>query len=461
MTLFDNSYARLPDQFYTKLAPTPVAAPKLRAWNSELAADLGLPDWNADEKAAIFGGNAVPEGAEPLAALYAGHQFGNWNPQLGDGRAILLGEVVTGGTRRDIQLKGSGPTPYSRMGDGRNWVGPALREYLVSEAMHALGIPTTRALAVVTTGETVLRETPLPGAIVTRVASSHIRVGTFQIFAARQDTAALQSLVDHVIARHYPGADGVEGFLEAVVARQADLIAHWMSVGFIHGVMNTDNAHVAGETIDYGPCAFMDDYHPARVFSSIDHGGRYAFSNQPNIAAWNMAQLATALLPLMPDREAGIERFTEIVNGFAEVYQKAWRRVFGAKLGLSDLGDAGVDLVTTLLSMMAEEKADFTNTFRYLSSDPDGALLHSGYADWLVRWRAAEPDEALMARANPQVIPRNHLVEEAIQAAVREDWAPFEALHAALQTPFDAPTNARFQMPPEPDEVVVQTFCGT
>ncbi|MEL6689618.1 MAG: YdiU family protein [Pseudomonadota bacterium] len=461
MTLFDNSYARLPEQFYTKLAPTPVAAPKLRAWNAELAAELGLPDWDDEEKAAIFGGNAVPEGAEPLAALYAGHQFGNWNPQLGDGRAILLGEVVSGGTRRDIQLKGSGPTPYSRMGDGRNWVGPALREYLVSEAMHALGIPTTRALAVVTTGETVLREAPLPGAIVTRVASSHIRVGTFQIFAARQDNEALETLVDHVIQRHYPEAKGVDSLLEAVVARQAELIAKWMSVGFIHGVMNTDNAHVAGETIDYGPCAFMDAYHPARVFSSIDHGGRYAFSNQPNIAAWNMAQLATALLPLVPDREAGIERFTEIVNGFAPAYQKAWRRAFGAKIGLGELGDAGVDLVTSLLSMMAEDQADFTNTFRYLSSDPEGALLNPGLPDWLAKWRAAEPDLDLMRQSNPEIVPRNHLVEEAIQAAVREDWSPFESLHSALQTPFAAPAQTRFQQPPQPEEEVTQTFCGT
>ena len=461
MSLFDNSYARLPEQFYTKLAPTPVKSPKLRAWNDALASDLGLPPWDEETRASIFGGNTVPDGAEPLAALYAGHQFGNWNPQLGDGRAILLGEIVKDGARRDIQLKGSGPTPYSRMGDGRNWVGPAMREYLVSEAMHALGIPTTRALAVVTTGETVLRETPLPGAVVTRIASSHIRVGTFQVYAARQDLEALEILAQHVIERHFPGMASLEGLLEAVVNRQAELVARWMSVGFIHGVMNTDNAHVAGETIDYGPCAFMDDYSPTRVFSSIDHGGRYAFSNQPNIAAWNMAQFATSLLPLMPDRDAAIERFTEIVNGFADTYQKAWRRAFGAKLGLGDLGDAGVELVTELLSMMADEGADFTNTFIALSNDPANALGHAKYSDWLSRWQASEPAAEMMAAANPQLIPRNHLVEEAIQAAVRDDWSVFQALHTALRTPFARPDNKRFQLPPQPEEVVAQTFCGT
>ncbi|MEL6915606.1 MAG: YdiU family protein [Pseudomonadota bacterium] len=460
MIAFDNSYARLPERFYTKLPATPVRAPRLRAWNAALAAELGLPDMAEGERAAIFGGNAVPEGAEPLAALYAGHQFGSWNPQLGDGRAILLGEVVHGGARWDIQLKGAGPTPYSRMGDGRNWVGPALREYLVSEAMHALGIPTTRALALVTTGEDVAREALLPGAVVTRVARSHIRVGTFQVFASRGDVDALEALTAHVIARHYPDAAGPAELLAAVVAAQAELIARWMAVGFIHGVMNTDNAHIAGDTIDYGPCAFMDAYDPGKVFSSIDQMGRYAYANQAGIAAWNMAQLATALLPLMPDRDAAIENFTEIVNGFAPVYQTAWRRAFGAKLGLLEVGDAEVDLITSLLSMMAEAEADFTNTFRALPDDPH-ALDHDGFAAWRADWQARDPDTALMAATNPALIPRNHLVEQAIQSAVYDDFGPFEALHAALATPFDAPADPRFSQPPAPGEEVTQTFCGT
>ncbi|MEM6276655.1 MAG: YdiU family protein [Pseudomonadota bacterium] len=461
MSLFDNSYARLPERFYTKLAPMPVREPILRAWNEDLAAKMGLPDWEDDEKARIFGGNTVPDGADPLAALYAGHQFGSWNPQLGDGRAILLGEVTSGAHRFDIQLKGSGPTPYSRMGDGRNWVGPALREYLVSEAMHALGIPTTRALALVTTGETVVRERPLPGAVVTRVASSHIRVGTFQVFAARQDEDALATLLDHVIARHYPEATGPEEMLEAAVARQAELVARWMAVGFIHGVMNTDNAHVAGETIDYGPCAFMDGYSPSRVFSSIDHGGRYAYSNQANIAAWNMAQLATALLPLMPNRDAAIESFTEIVNGFAPAYQGALRRAFGAKIGLTEMDDDGAALVTSLLSMMVEKEEDFTNTFRALSDDPEFTLAHDDYASWHEKWQEMSPDPTRMQATNPAIIPRNHLVEETIQSAVYDDFGPFLALHDALRAPFTAPTETRFTQPPKPGEEVTQTFCGT
>ncbi|MEL6701654.1 MAG: YdiU family protein, partial [Pseudomonadota bacterium] len=389
------------------------------------------------------------------------HQFGNWNPQLGDGRAILLGEVIAhDGTRQDIQLKGSGPTPYSRAGDGRNWVGPALREYIVSEAMHALGVPTTRALAVTTTGETVLREAPLPGAIVTRVAPSHIRVGTFQVYAARNDLEALSALCDHTIARHFPAADGAPGLLSAAVAAQAELVAQWMGLGFIHGVMNTDNAHVGGVTIDYGPCAFMDDYHPARVFSSIDHGGRYAYANQPNIAAWNMAQFATALLPLMPDREAAIAEFTEIVNTFSDHYQAAWMRVFGAKLGLADLGEDGIALVGDLLTMMTENKSDFTNTFRALHAG-DHVMDDPGFAAWHSHWLARHPDRSLMARSNPQVIARNHLVEAAIRAAVAGDWLPAKDLCAVLADPFTDPEDARYTAPPSDDEVVHQTFCGT
>ncbi|WP_147124630.1 protein adenylyltransferase SelO [Shimia ponticola] len=461
---FDNSYARLPSAFYTKLPATPVREPTLRAWNADLAEQLGLPDMDMAERAAIFGGNDVPDGAEPLAALYAGHQFGNWNPQLGDGRAILLGEILDqDGGRWDIQLKGSGPTPYSRAGDGRNWVGPALREYLVSEAMAALGIPTTRALALVTTGETVLREAPLPGAIVTRVASSHIRVGTFQVFAARGQIDDLRTLADHVMDRHYPTANDIPDLLRQVVQAQAELIAQWMSVGFIHGVMNTDNAHVAGDTIDYGPCAFMDDYHPARVFSSIDHGGRYAYANQPNIGAWNMAQFATALLPLMPDRDAAIEDFTAIVNGFADAYQTAWRQRFGAKIGLGALDDAGVDHLGALLSLMTNDGADFTNTFNSLSDDPDTQKVFQSEdgKEWLTTWRGLNPDLDKMSVANPQVIPRNHLVEAAIQAAVSENWSAFNDLNHVLSRPFERPQDDTYTRPPEPDEVVHQTFCGT
>ena len=354
---FDNSYARLPDRFFARLSPASVAEPGLIAVNDDLARDLGLdPDMlRAPDGLAVLAGNAVPEGAEPLAQAYAGHQFGGFSPQLGDGRAILLGEIVgPDGARRDVQLKGSGRTPFSRMGDGRAWLGPVMREYIVSEAMHALGVPTTRALAAVTTGEIVVREAPLPGAVLTRVAASHIRVGTFQYFAARQDVDALKALTDHVIARHFPGVDGPLGLLDAVIARQAALVAQWMGLGFIHGVMNTDNTTVSGETIDYGPCAFMDAYHPAKVFSSIDAHGRYAYGRQPEILVWNLAQLATTLLPLIDeDRNAAIEVATEAVHRFPDLYADQWRAVFGAKLGI----EAGPDddaLIEDLLSGMAE-----------------------------------------------------------------------------------------------------------
>uniref|UniRef100_UPI003F6A9517 protein adenylyltransferase SelO n=1 Tax=Roseicyclus sp. TaxID=1914329 RepID=UPI003F6A9517 len=359
---FDNSYARLPERFFTRQAPATVATPRLIALNHALADRLGitLPDDPA-EIARIFSGNALPEGADPLAQVYAGHQFGGWSPQLGDGRAILLGEVLApDGARFDIQLKGSGRTPYSRMGDGRAWLGPVLREYIISEAMAALGVPTTRALAAVSTGEVVLRERPLPGAVFTRVAASHIRIGTFQYFAARRDSAALQALCDHTIARHYPKADGPLGLLNAVIDAQARLVARWMGLGFIHGVMNTDNMTLSGETIDYGPCAFMDDYHPDRVFSSIDQFGRYAYANQPQIAVWNLAQLATALLQLIPDREAGIDAFTDAINGFSDRFDTAWDSVLRAKMGLAAEDESDGDLARSLLAIMAENGADFT-----------------------------------------------------------------------------------------------------
>jgi serine/tyrosine/threonine adenylyltransferase len=473
---FDNSYARLPGRFYARLAPTPVAKPGLVRVNAALARDLGIdPGALASaEGVAVLAGNHVPLGADPLAQAYAGHQFGGWVPQLGDGRAILLGEVLDSrGIRRDVQLKGAGRTPYSRMGDGRAWLGPVLREFVVSEAMHALGIPTTRALAAVTTGEIVLREAPLPGAVLTRVASSHIRVGTFQFFAARQDVEGLAALTEHVIARHYPQADGALGLLEAVIDRQARLVAQWMGVGFIHGVMNTDNTSVAGETIDYGPCAFMDTYQSAQVFSSIDHYGRYAYNRQPDVLVWNLAQFATALLPLMgDDRNAAIEAATEVVQGFADRFQAAWLDVFRAKIGLATAEDGDAELIQTLLTRMETLRADFTNTFRALGSDAarDAFLDPAGFDAWETEWRArlgregAAPGERVdaMARVNPAVIPRNHRVEEAIRAGVAGDFTPFHRLVGVLARPFDdQPEAADLRRPPAEDEVVRQTFCGT
>ena len=465
---FDNSYASLPDGFFTRLDPTPVKEPKLLAWNADLATLLGIEGGDAETRTQVFGGNAVPEGAAPLAQLYAGHQFGNFNPQLGDGRAILLGEVIDSvGKRRDIQLKGSGPTPYSRMGDGRAWVGPVLREYLISEAMHALGVPTTRALAAVATGEPILRESgPLPGAIVTRVAASHLRVGTFQVFAHRGETEALKTLTDYAIARHYPDADGPLGLLRAVCAAQAELVAQWMSFGFIHGVMNTDNCSISGETIDYGPCAFMDAFHQGRVFSSIDRQGRYAYGNQPQIVVWNMAQLATSLLQQMDDKETAVEDATEIVHDMPELIEAAWLRRFAAKLGISNPRPEDVDLINELLSLMQTDGADFTNTFRALGTDQarDHFTNRDVFDTWAENWRSRikdEPDpQAVMQAANPAVIPRNHRIEQMIEAAVAGDMAPFERLMTALATPFEE-TDPELQRPPTEDEIVPATFCGT
>ncbi|MEL6464525.1 MAG: YdiU family protein [Pseudomonadota bacterium] len=459
---FDNSYATLPDGFYTRLNPTPVAEADMLAWNETLAADLGIEGRDAT----VFAGTTIPDGSSPLAQLYAGHQFGNYNPQLGDGRAILLGEVIDRhGQRRDIQLKGSGPTPYSRMGDGRAWLGPVLREYVISEAMHALGIPTTRALAAVATGEAVYREQgALPGAVLTRIAASHLRVGTFQIFAHRGQIDALRTLTDYAIARHYPDADGPMGLLKAVCDAQANLIAAWMSVGFIHGVMNTDNCTISGETIDYGPCAFMDAYHEGRVFSSIDQMGRYAYGNQPNIAVWNMAQLATALIQLFDDKEKAVEDATAIVHAMPGQLQAAWLRRFGAKIGLSDATSEDQTLIEDLLALMQQDGADFTNTF---------ASLHTGQARdqftdrdmfdvWAKGWRNRGPDPSLMQQVNPQIIPRNHRVEAMIEAAVAGDMAPFHRLMTAFDTPYDVPDDFDdLRRPPTPSEVVPATFCGT
>ncbi len=467
---FDNSYAALPAAFYTRLDPTPVEAPRLLAFNDDLSAVLGITKNDLPDLAATFAGNTVPDGAAPLAQLYAGHQFGNWNPQLGDGRAILLGEVLgTDGLRRDIQLKGSGPTPYSRMGDGRAWLGPVLREYVVSEAMHALGVPTTRALAAVETGEPVYREQgPLPGAVLTRVAASHLRVGTFQIFAARGEIQNLETLTRYAINRHYPGADGPMGLLSAVRDAQALLIAKWMSIGFIHGVMNTDNCAISGETIDYGPCAFMDAYHPNTVFSSIDQFGRYAYANQPDIVVWNIAQLATALIQQMEDKDAAVEEATAIVQAMPELIRQHWNEIFLRKIGIVDGDDADLTLVTSLLERMAENQADFTNTFRALTSDTarDQFTDRSAFDSWAEDWRARsarEKDPAgTMLTTNPAFIPRNHRVEEMIEAAVAGDYAPFERLNTVLSRPFtDQPEHADLTRAPTPDEVVPATFCGT
>ncbi|MCZ4257727.1 YdiU family protein [Sulfitobacter sp. G21635-S1] len=465
---FDNSYAALPQAFYSRLNPTPVKAPRLLAFNDDMSYLTGLDGVPPEDRAAVFSGNQLPEGAAPLAQLYAGHQFGTYNPQLGDGRAILLGEVLgRDGIRRDIQLKGSGPTPYSRMGDGRAWLGPVLREYLVSEAMHALGIPTTRALAAVATGEDIWREQgALPGAVLTRVARSHLRVGTFQVFAHRGEVENLRTLTAYAIRRHYPDAKGPMDLLRGVCAAQASLIAQWMSVGFIHGVMNTDNAAISGETIDYGPCAFMDAFHAGRVFSSIDQQGRYAYGNQPNIAVWNMAQLATALIQQMDDKDAAVEEATEVIHAMPGQIEEAWRSRFAAKLGIATPVADDTALIEDLLALMQKDGADFTNSFRALGKETarDQFTDRAAFDAWATRWRdriASEPAPlALMQATNPAVIPRNHRIEQMIEAAVAGDMAPFERLMKALCTPFEetAPELAR---PPSQDEIVPATFCGT
>ncbi|HEX3576267.1 MAG TPA: YdiU family protein [Rhodopila sp.] len=475
---FDNSYARLPDRFYARLDPTPVAAPKLVRVNAALAETLGIdPEALASaEGVAVLAGNAVPPGAEPMALAYAGHQFGHFVPRLGDGRANLLGEVVgRDGVRRDIQLKGSGRTPFSRGGDGRAALGPVLREYLVSEAMAALGVPTTRTLAAVTTGEAVRRETMLPGAVLTRVARSHIRVGSFQYFAAQGDAAGVRLLADHAIARHYPEAAAAENpyraLLDGVVVRQADLVARWLLVGFIHGVMNTDNCSISGETIDYGPCAFMDAYDPGTVFSSIDRQGRYAYGNQPRIALWNLTRLAECLLPLLDDNE---EVATAALAGFAPRFEAAYLGGLRRKIGLLTEREGDDALAAGLLRLMAADAADFTLTFRLLCDAAEGrdaaarALFQDvvAFDTWVARWRArlaGETGPAVAMRAvNPVFIPRNHQVESALAAAVEGDFGPFERLLAVLSRPFDDdPEFARFAAPPREEERVLQTFCGT
>jgi uncharacterized protein YdiU (UPF0061 family) len=484
---FDNTYARELEGFYVAWKAAQVARPRLVKFNRELAEELGLDAdaLDCEKGARIFAGNEMPEGAAPLAQAYAGHQFGGFVPQLGDGRALLLGEVVDpSGQRRDIQLKGSGPTPFSRAGDGRAALGPVLREYLIGEAMHALGIPTTRALAAVLTGEPVFRETRLPGAVLTRVAASHIRVGTFQFFVARGEQAKVKRLADYVIDRHYPElkeqANPYLGLLERVCDKQAALVAGWMHVGFIHGVMNTDNMAISGETIDYGPCAFMDHYDPATVFSSIDTRGRYAYANQPKIAQWNLARFAETLVALLDaDRNRAVARASKVVNSFAQRYEQHWLNGMRAKLGLLTEEEADLNLATEFLAAMEGNKVDYTLAFRYLANaaledeKPLRALFSdpSAYDLWSRYWRARLAREAAapleraqaMRRANPAFIARNHRVEEALSAAVeRDNYAPFDTLLNILLHPFDdQPEFAAFAEPAPDGQGCYQTFCGT
>jgi uncharacterized protein YdiU (UPF0061 family) len=487
---FDNSYARLPEKFYARQVPVPVAAPGPIRVNQELAAQLGIDaKWlTSDAATQVVAGNAMPPGAEPIATVYAGHQFGGYNPQLGDGRAILLGEVLSpDGKRYDLQLKGSGPTPYSRGGDGRSPLGPVLREYIVSEAMYRLGVPTTRALAAVTTGDIVQRERFLPGAVLARVASSHIRIGTFQYFAARRDTEALQTLSSHVIERHYPEAlssdNPVLALLEGVISRQAGLVANWQLLGFIHGVMNTDNMLICGETIDYGPCAFMDQFNPDQVFSSIDHGGRYAYRNQPSIAHWNLSCLAQALLPILhEDQEQAVALAQKAIDAFPDQFLQAHTLGMARKLGLQEIGEQDTALVEDLWQLMAQHELDFTLTFRRLADlahDDSGAATSvaalfefpDALQSWLECWRerraqdslSGAEQQTLMYGANPVFIPRNHLVEAAIAAATnRDDLSVFHQLVDVLGNPHQYRSElALYATPPKPEQVVRQTFCGT
>jgi uncharacterized protein YdiU (UPF0061 family) len=478
---FSHTYATLPERFHARTPPTPVAAPSLIAFNHELASELGVDRGQADdaELARYCAGNSIPTGGQPLAMAYAGHQFGSFVPQLGDGRALLIGEVIDrSGDRRDLQWKGAGPTPFSRRGDGRAAIGPVLREYLVSEAMHALGIPTTRALSAAATGERVLRDDgPLPGAVLIRVAASHIRIGTFEFFAARGDVDGVRTLADYVIDRHYPGlresADRYFGLLQAVSERQCILLARWMQVGFIHGVMNTDNMTVSGETIDFGPCAFMDEYDPATVFSYIDRRGRYAYRNQPAIMQWNLARFAETLLPLIDaDANVAVERATALVQAIPARYSEHWLSGFRRKLGLQTEAAGDTALVEDLLQLMHKEHADFTNTFRALADAATGpGALPASFASWREAWGsrlAREPGGTqaaieTMRHANPAYVPRNHRIEAIISAAVSHgDFAPFHQLRAVLSRPFDdQPEHAALREPPRPEERIRNTFCGT
>jgi uncharacterized protein YdiU (UPF0061 family) len=472
---FDNTYLRLPDDFYSRTTPATFQSPKLAFFNRLLAAEMGLdPDaMETPDGAGVFSGNQIPQGAEPIAQAYAGHQFGNFT-MLGDGRAILLGEQVTpDGIRLDVQLKGQGPTRYSRRGDGRAALGPMLREVIISEAIHALGIPTTRSLAVCATGEAVYRESALPGAVLTRIAASHIRVGTFEFAASLEDRESLVALTDYTLRRHYPECVGASNpalaLLEAVISRQASLIAQWMLVGFVHGVMNTDNMAISGETIDYGPCAFLDAYDPSTVFSSIDRNGRYAYGNQPKIAHWNLSRFAETLLTqIHPDEKTSIKLATEALAKFSDQFNQCWLDGMRAKLGLfADEAD-DLALIDELLQWLATHGHDFTNTFRSLNPssplDPSITSWHTRWIDRLARQpHSIEQSVALMEKSNPVVIPRNHRVEEALTSAVEfDDFAPFEKLIAVLRRPFQQSSDISiYQLPPPKDSAPYRTFCGT
>lgn len=477
----DNSYARLPNSFFTKITPNAVHSPELIIFNDSLAESLGLniDELKSKDGVAELAGNSIPEGSLPLAQAYAGHQFGNFN-MLGDGRALLIGEQITpSGERFDIQLKGSGPTPYSRRGDGRAALGPMLREYIISEAMHALGIPTTRSLAVVTTGESIIRETELPGAILTRIAASHLRVGTFQYAANFGGIEDVRTLADYTIERHYPYVAGNENrylsLLQEVIKRQADLIAKWQLVGFIHGVMNTDNMTISGETIDYGPCAFMDEYDPATVFSSIDQQGRYAYGNQPYMAGWNLARLAETLLPLFhDDQEQAIKIAQDAIAEFNKLYHENWYAGMRAKLGIFNEEKEDETLIEDFLNIMQKHHADYTNTFRALTLDTleDTDLFNSEeFVEWNERLQARlsrqeeskDSSQQLMRNSNPAIIARNHRVEEALEAAVeRGDYGVMEKLLEVLSSPFEHTSEkADYCMVPGDSASSYRTFCGT
>jgi len=487
-TRFDNSYAKLPEHFYARLNPIPVKNPALIKINQALADELGLESSELlpDLAAQIFSGNLIPAQAEPIAMAYAGHQFGNFVPQLGDGRAILLGEVLDrGGNRRDIHLKGSGQTPFSRNADGRSPLGPVIREYLVSEAMYALGISTTRSLAAVTTGETVYRETPLPGAVLTRVAKSHIRLGTFEYFSFRNDQAAIKQLADYVIARLYPEIQEAENpylaLLQSVSSRQAKLVASWMHLGFVHGVMNTDNMAISGETIDYGPCAFIDSYNPGAVFSSIDRFGRYAYNNQDSIALWNLARFAETLLPLFHENiEKAVEKAESVLSIFPAQYEDSWLEGMRKKLGLKDKNDADKDLTNSLLSLMHSQDADFTLTFRALciaaeTQEPRALQILMGNSsalnDWFAKWQLRSQQQNIspteqaetMRAINPAYIPRNHQIEQAITLAIQHNnFSEMETLLNVFSKPYEESKQYEaYMLPPKPDERVIRTFCGT
>ncbi|WP_087973237.1 protein adenylyltransferase SelO [Oceanobacillus rekensis] len=475
----DNSFASLPELFYSEITPNPVHSPKLVMFNSPLAASLGLNDQvlKSDDGIAILTGNRVPEGSMPLAQAYAGHQFGNFT-MLGDGRALLVGEQITPqGDRVDIQLKGSGRTPYSRGGDGRAALGPMLREYIISEAMHALGIPTTRSLSVVTTGESIRRETELPGAIMTRVASSHLRVGTFEYAANWGEKEDIQALADYALQRHYPdaGPDGYHFLLQEVIKRQAALVAKWQLVGFIHGVMNTDNMTISGETIDYGPCAFMDTYDPKTVFSSIDIQGRYAYGNQPGIAGWNLARFAETLLPLLHEnKEEALKLAQDTVSNFKNLYHSSWLSGMRAKLGIFNEETEDMPLIEELLDMMQKYRADYTNTFLALTFDTHEDFILFGtpeFVQWQDQWQArlsrqeenSAASHQLMRDSNPAVIPRNHRVEAALEAAEKQgDYSVINKLLTILANPYaHTAEQTEYTTPAAASTQPYQTFCGT